>query len=77
MTRKSGTERPGAVPFFTTRNQALSSQVNHYRIVRQNGGAGLRCISQPGRRHLMTTERAVLAGGFFRGMQDLIRKLDG
>ena len=38
---------------------------------------GLRSLSQPGGGYPMTQERAVLAGGCFWGMQDLIRRYDG
>ena len=41
---------------------------------RRHGGGGLRRISRPGGGHPMTEERAVLAGGCFWGMQDLIRR---
>src|ERR1044072_5533116 len=37
----------------------------------------LQGLSRPGGGYLMTTERAVLAGGCFWGMQDLVRRLPG
>src|SRR5258708_5097578 len=44
---------------------------------RRHGGSGLRRLSQSGGGRIMTEERAVLAGGCFWGMQDLIRRYDG
>ena len=43
----------------------------------RDGGRGLRGLSGPGGGRAMTTERAVLAGGCFWGMQDLIRRYAG
>jgi peptide methionine sulfoxide reductase msrA/msrB len=48
------------------------------RPSRRDGEAGLRRIPRPGGGRAMSQqERAVLAGGCFWGMQDLIRKMDG
>src|SRR5262249_17523525 len=47
------------------------------RPARPDGGRGLRSLSRPGGGYPMTQERAVLAGGCFWGMQDLIRRYDG
>lgn len=43
----------------------------------RNGGRGLRRLPQPRKGRSRMTEKAVLAGGCFWGMQDLIRKLPG
>src|SRR5581483_2855729 len=48
-----------------------------FRAPRQDGSRGLRRLSQPGGGSAMTQERAVLAGGCFWGMQDLIRRYEG
>ena len=44
---------------------------------RRYGGRGLRGLSRPSGGRAMSEERAVLAGGCFWGMQDLIRRQDG
>src|SRR6266550_5015508 len=44
---------------------------------RRHGGRGLRRLSESGGGHMMAEERAVLAGGCFWGMQDLIRRKEG
>ncbi len=44
---------------------------------RRHGGRGLRRVLEPSGGYAMNKERAVLAGGCFWGVQDLIRRYDG
>src|SRR5690606_37230974 len=48
-----------------------------FHPARRHAGEWIRRLSGPGGGRTMSTERAVLAGGCFWGMQDLIRRQQG
>src|SRR3546814_7145944 len=62
-----------------SRREPLLHQLGRVEIrsARENGGRGLRRVPGPGGGTSMNTETAVLAGGCFWGVQDLLRQKTG